>query len=348
LFNKIGIPLTDWEKFSTWEDLSRYFGNELPTRGPSSVWAVCLLPNVSIQELPHLARRKSYKNSSFAMEATPKSSDFWLVTMRYKGQIRKRVVSIPLHIIEDGWVLLFDNKAELELAKVLTRRLYPRISRAHLVNYAFEELVRLVIPSTEFYVKPIGCDAITPPTESPEGEPSKGTTRARLSGPQTERILELIRQHVYNLWIDNLEFEIRDKHSDEPIIRALMTRDGLCRFDAQPQAFDIFEKLLANVVASGSARETKFSNMDRRIVGSEVIVSPARVKYHRPIETFQLRMMARDLTRRTIASVVHAGNPYFLAIVQDFLEMPGAFLTEQCQVLMTTFAQFFPYANESR
>jgi len=240
--------------------------------------------------------------------------------MEYKGRIRRRTVSIPLLHVPDGWILLFTNKAEVKLVRVLTKRLYPWIPRAHLINYAIEELVRRMVPSQNFYMKPVGCDGITPPIEVlPEGR-SKGTTRARLSGPQTERILDLIREEVYNLWIDNVEFEIREKRTDEAVIRAFLTRDGLCQVETKPGAFDTFMKLLEGVIASGRAREIKFSHMDRRIVGNEVRISPVRVKYEQPIETFQIRMIARDLTQRTITSVVHAGNPYFLAIAQDFLD----------------------------
>jgi len=240
--------------------------------------------------------------------------------MEYKGRIRRRTVSIPLHHVLNGWILLFASKAELRIARALIKRLYPHVSRAHLVNIAIEELVRRMVPSEEFYIKPIGCDAIAPPTESTQSEASKGTTRARLSGPQTERILDLIREKVYNLWIDNLEFEVRDKRTDDAVVRAFMTRDGMCRVETRPEAFSVFAKLLEGVIVSGHSRETMFSNMDRRIVGNEIRISPVRVKYEQQIEPFQVRMITEDLTRRTIASVIHSGNPYFLAIAQDFLD----------------------------
>jgi hypothetical protein len=293
---------------------------ELPVQELGSVWALCLLPKVEIQQLPELARRKSFRNSNFEIKTVQKASDYWILIMEYKGQIRRRTVSIPLYKISGGWILLFTNKAELRLARVLTKRLYPWVSRAHLINYAIEELIRRMVPSADFYVKPMGCEAITPPTEGFQGDTSKGTTRARLLGPQTEHILDLIREDVYNLWIDNLEFEIRERLADEVVVRAFLTRDGLCRVDNKPGAFAVFVRLLEGVIASGHAREIKFSNMDRRIVDNEIKISPVRVKYKRPIETFQIRMVTQDLTRKTITSVIHAGNPYFLAIAQDFLD----------------------------
>jgi hypothetical protein len=311
--------LIEWDKFTAWDELAGYVNASIPGQAPASIWAMCVLPNISVNELPHLAKRRSFKNSSFSIEPIPKSADFWLLTMRYKGHVRHRTVSIPLRVTQDGWILLFKSKTELQLARILTRRLYPRISRSHLTNVALEKLVSTMIPSSDYYVKPIGCEAVTPALKDVRTD-LVGTTRARLSGPDTARILKMIQEKVYNLWIDNLEFEIRERHSEEPIVSARLTRDGLCEVRPSPEIFELFVKLLDGVIAAGRAREVKFSNMDRRVVGRDVRISPVRVKYENPIEAFQIRMIARDLTRRTVTSVVHAGNPYFLAIAQDFLD----------------------------
>jgi hypothetical protein len=309
----------DWGKFLSWEELADSLDASIPGQTPSSIWALCLLPNISVNELPHLAKRRSFKNSSFAIEVIPKSADFWLITMRYKGQIKHQTISIPLRVTPEGWILLFRSKAELRLVRILTRRLYPRISRSHLTNESLEKLLNTMVPSADYYVKPMGCDAISPALKDVRTD-LRGSTSARLAGPDTARILEMIREKVYNLWIDNLEFEIRERHSEEPIVSARLTRDGLCEIHTGPEAFGLFVRLLDGVIAAGRAREVKFSNMDRRVVGRDVRISPVRVKYENPIETFQIRMIARDLTRRTVTSVVHAGNPYFLAIAQDFLD----------------------------
>jgi hypothetical protein len=111
---------------------------------------------------------------------------------------------------------------------------------------------------------------------------------------------------------------MREKQADEPVFQALLSRDGLCEVHIRPEAFDLFVKLLEGVVSSGRTREVTFSNMDRAVIGHEVRISPVRVKYHQPIETFQIKMITKDLIRRTITSVVHSGNPYFLAIAQDY------------------------------
>jgi hypothetical protein len=247
-----------------------------------------------------------------------KTDDLWIIRMQYKGRIRERKVAIACRVVENGWILLFNTKTELGLTRVLLRRLYPHVSRAHLKSPAIEELTRRLLPSDLYYIKAIGCQAIRPSQKQPRDVERSSSTSATLSGPETQGLLDLIREHVSNVWVDNLEFEVREKRTDEALMTALVSRDGLCRVEARPGAFDLFEKMLEGVVNLGRTRESSFARMDRIVVAGEVRISPVRVLYDQNIQQFQIRQISHDLTTRRIASIIHSGNPYFLAIAQDY------------------------------
>jgi hypothetical protein len=312
--------MVDWSKFDTWDNLANYLNTTYPTIDNRPIWALCLLPKVDIKELPELAQRKSMRFSNFRFSVMPKTNDLCFINMQYKGRIRDRKAAISCHITNDGWILLFNTKTELSLARVLLRRLYPKVSRAHLKSNAIEELTRRLLPSDSYYVKPIGCDAIQAQRKGYPTERKTGSTRASLSGPETENLLDLIRDHVSNVWVDNLEFEVRDKQTDVSLMTGLITRDGLCQVHSQPGSFELFKKMLEEVVAFGRHRELSFSDMDRKFVDNEIRISPINVRYEENIETFQIRQISNDLTRKTLVSIVHYGNPYFLAITQDYVD----------------------------
>jgi hypothetical protein len=259
--------------------------------------------------------------SSFKISITKKTERLAFIKMQYRGRLQERSVSIACHIADDGWVLLFNTKTELRLARILLYRLYPKVSRAHLKSNAMEELTRSLLPSDSYYIRAIGCDAIRPQrSKSAYDEEGGGSTRARLSGPETEELLDLIREHVSNIWIDNLEFEVLDRHSDESLMTAFLTREGLCRVQPQIGAFALFDEMMTGVLQFGKRRETSFSKRDRTTFGKEVTIFPVSVDYSESIQRFQIGQIRRDLTRRTVVSIIHAGNPYFLAIAQDYLD----------------------------
>lgn len=281
---------------------------------------MCLLPKVNLKELPGLAERKSMKVSTFRVSLTPKTQDLSLINMHYRGRLRERRVTIACRVTDEGWILLFNTKTELMLARILLHRLYPNVSRAHLKSHAIEELTRRLLPSESYYIKATGCDAIRPQRKKSRHEDIGGSTRARLLGPETEEMLDLIREHVSNVWIDNLEFEVRDRHTDESLMTAFLSREGLCRVHAQAGAFELFEEMMNGVIDFGKRRELSFSKRDRTRIGNMVKVFPVNVRYEESIQRFQIQQVTRDLTKRTVASIIHAGNPYFLAIAQDYLD----------------------------
>jgi hypothetical protein len=314
------LHIIDWDRFHNWREVTDYLNTEYPTVESRPVWALCLLPKARIGDLPKLAERKSFKVSSFRITLTQKTNDLWIVRMQYKGRIRERKVAIACRVMSNGWILLFNTKTELGLTRILLRRLYPHVSRAHLRSPAIEELTRRLLPSDSYYIKAIGCDAIRPSQKRPRDEEQGSSTRARLSGPETQDLLDLIREHVSNVWVDNLEFEVREKRTEEALMTAIVTREGLCRVEPRPGAFDLFEKMLVGVVTFGRSRENSFAHMDRRMVADEIRISPVNVLYDQNIQQFQIRQVSRDLTRNRIASIIHSGNPYFLAIAQDYLD----------------------------
>jgi hypothetical protein len=310
----------DWDRFHSWREVTEYLNTAYPTVENKPVWALCLLPKARITDLPNLAERRSFKVSSFRITITQKADDLWILRMRYKGRIQQRSVAIACRVVENGWILLFSTKTELGLTRVLLRRLYPHVSRAHLRSPAIEELTRKLLPSDSYYIKAIGCDAIRPSQRGARTEQQGGSTRARLSGPDTQDLLDLIREHVSNVWVDNLEFEVREKRTDEALMTGIVTRDGLCKVQPRAGAFDLFEKMLDGVVSSGRTRENSFAHLDRRIVAGDVRVSPVNVLYEQNIQQFQIRKVSQDLTRKRITSIIYSGNPYFLAIAQDYLD----------------------------
>lgn len=320
LFRPKGPHTIDWDRFHTWREVADYLNSTYPTVDNRPVWALCLLPKARIQDLPSLAERKSFKVSSFKIALTQKTDDLWIVRMQYKGRITERKVAIACRVMDNGWILLFNTKTELGLTRILLRRLYPHVSRAHLKSPAIEELTRKLLPSDSYYIKAIGCQAIRPSQKRPRDEERDSSTLARLSGPETQDLLDLIREHVSNVWVDDLAFEVREKRTDEAVMTALVTRDGLCRVAPRPGAFDLFEKMLEGIVTLGRTRESSFSHMDRRIVAGEIRISPVNVLYDQDIQQFQIQQISHDLIRKRITSIVHSGNPYFLAIAQDYLD----------------------------
>ena len=297
-----------------------FFDKLFTTRGKRpSLKAIVLLSKVAPLRLKHFVLvRKRLK--SFDVSVSPLDQDLYRVHI--SRVIRDRVFEghVLLDTSREGVWIAFTNEQTYFVTHVAERffdRLYPNVSRLFL-NYSqmrafMEDIKRAYMGSTaitSFSVK-----------RQPKSWKLTETTLKRGTSLlwELDADEELVRQSKeFRLTVDRLNFDIRDT-SGMLLLRANIARKGVCRL-----RFGDFTSFYENVVQKaidfGLHWKEFYGERERRVRDGEIRLSPFRIVYTENLDTEPLRRLSRQLSRSYSCSIVHGGNPYFVANVCDYDE----------------------------
>jgi len=80
---------------------------------------------------------------------------------------------------------------------------------------------------------------------------------------------------------------------------------------------DIFTRLIINYIREGIDTNEYFSNKERYLEDSKVILTPIEIKFEEDLETKQLISLKKNISNKYLTSVVFSGNPFLLMQVID-------------------------------
>jgi len=130
---------------------------------------------------------------------------------------------------------------------------------------------------------------------------------------------ELAKQSKnYRVMVDRLSFEVRDQRN-AILLQAHITRRGLCKLKfGNFSAF--FENVVLNAISLGMNWKKFYAKRERSIEDGEIRLKPFQIEYDFDIGKEQLHRLGDQLSKTYSCSIVHKGNPYFVANVCDYYE----------------------------
>jgi hypothetical protein len=120
----------------------------------------------------------------------------------------------------------------------------------------------------------------------------------------------------YRIWIDHLSFEIKDENK-MVLLQGSFTGKGLVRLKFGK--FSDFQKSLLSLFLELALRWKEFfSERERRIVQGHVKLRPYFVNYPFEPDKRQIDELERCLSNFYSYSIIHGGNPYYVANLCDY------------------------------
>lgn len=212
------------------------------------------------------------------------------------------------------WVVFCNEKSyfvKLGLERLFTG-LYPDISRLY-VNYS--QIFSLLDKIKNAYKGRTTLTSFISKREARASPALRKLGTLRLWEEKAEE--ELLKQlNEYRLILDMVNFEVRGE-DNAVFLQAQVSRRGVCKL-----WFGSFSMFYENVVIKAidlSLNWKKFyGHRERVIQDGKIFLRPLRITYRLGFEEEQLLRLSKRISKNYLCSVVHGGNPYFVANVCDY------------------------------
>jgi hypothetical protein len=278
--------------------------------------AIILLSDLEIEELKKIIHQRKKLARLYNIKIRKLEAGLYGLTL--KRLVRKRIVKgyALIDTRQKGTWIVFCNEKSYFVKHALERlfiALYPTVSRLYL-NYsqiralldAIKEAYRGQTTLTSFTIK-------RDPKSSERFFRERGTFQLWEENAEEE----LQKQSKdYRLTIDRVNFEVRDE-SKTLLLQAHISRRGICKL-----RFGSFSTFYDNVVLKaidlGLNWKKFYGHRERVISEGKIWLRPYRIDYPLDLDKKQLRRLADKISKSYSCSIVHSGNPYFVANICDY------------------------------
>jgi hypothetical protein len=280
--------------------------------------ALVVVSDFKASQLEAMISGRKKLSKKYHVKMTVVDRDLYL--LNFQRIIRQELVKgyALLDAKFDGsWILLTDEKSYF-VAHVLERLfngLYPDVSRLYLNFSQIRALLREIEKiyhgraSVTFFVTK------RKPKELKLEEPleRKGTFLLWEIKGEDELLAQI---HKYRVTVDKLDFEVRDEQGGV-LLQAHVTRKGLWKLRFGNFS-TFYEEVISAAVEIGLGLKRFYGNRERIARNGEIKLSPFRINYDFDFGKEQLQELANKISKSYLCSIVHSGNPYFVANVCDY------------------------------
>lgn len=141
--------------------------------------------------------------------------------------------------------------------------------------------------------------------------------RITLSGDGAEKdlIAEATRRRI---WMEKLGFQVKDEIGFT-LLDCLVTSKGLARL-IFGSFTDFYENVIRSFIQICNNIDVGFKKIKREIKGEDVELHPFKITYPIPFDQEHFKKLTSQLTNNYMLSVIHGGNPYYVADLLDHEE----------------------------
>lgn len=278
--------------------------------------AIILLSDLEVEELKKIVHERRELARVYNINLNKLENS--LYGLNLKRLVRKRVVKgyALVDTSHKGIWVVFCNEKSYFVKRALERlffALYPTVSRLYL-NYS--QIRALLGAIKEAYQ---GQTTLTSFSIKREPKHIERIFRERGTFQLWEENAEkeLLRQSKdYRLTVDRVNFEVRDENK-MLLLQAHISRRGICKL-----RFGSFSTFYENVVLKaidlGLNWKKFYGHRERVISEGKIWLRPFRIDYPFGLDKRQLRRLADKISKSYSCSIVHGGNPYFVANICDY------------------------------
>lgn len=270
------------------------------------------------EDLQYMVSSRSKLFKKYHLKLSSISPDLHLLHIR---RIIGRSIVTGAALLDTGyegvWVLL-TNEGSYFVAHVLERLfegLYPEFSRLYMNYSQSDKLLGLI--EREYN----GTKTVEFFSARRERRELQKYARAHEKGTFVlweargeEELLTQMKQ--YRVAVDKLSFSIRDAKGSV-LLRAFISRNGL--FKLKFGSFrSFYENVVRNAIEMGSGLKRFYSKRQRIEKDGDILLSPLQISYDFSFDKELLMTLASQISARYSTSLIHSGNPYFVANICDY------------------------------
>ena len=234
-----------------------------------------------------------------------------------KKMPKEKVISgdVLIDIGPSCWVI-FTTESHYFIKRVLESllsELYPRISRIYL-NYS--QILDLLRKVKDLYREE---SFLTYFAIGVERETKKGIRfrRIKLRGDDAESDL-LEEANKNRIWIEKLGFKVKNQ-AGMTLLDALITNRGVSRL-IYGNFTNYYQNMIQVIADLSKQWDGKYKKVRRQIVEKDVELHPCVITYSKPFRVEHTKNIASKLSSDYMISVLHGGNPYFVADLLDYYD----------------------------
>jgi len=281
--------------------------------------ALILLTDLKVEDLPMVLSRKKKLSRAYYAHVTRLGEELYRVSLQRTIGLReiKREVIIDAGC-KGAWIVLTTAESYF-ITHVLARffdKLYPMVSRLYLNYSQMQLLLKIIKESYGGKTTPTFFTIKRERQKPVEQRISRKKGTEILWDEDVDEEIDRLLSEGYIVRVDRLDFEVRDEN-DVMLLQAQMTRKSLCKLK-----FGSFSDFYRNVVlkAIGFGLDCKifFDKRERSIKKGIIRLHPLQIEYPVSFHKEQLSRFANRISNAYSCSIIHEGNPYFVADLCDY------------------------------
>lgn len=285
-----------------------------------SLKALILFTDLKVEDLPEILSERGKLSQSYLANVAPLRESLYRVSLHRTIGLREIRTEVIIDAEYDGvWIVLTD--AEYYIVKrVLERlfdKLYPLVSRLYLNYSQMRSLLKTTAEScrgeTELTFFTIKRERV----RTVEGRvfPRKKGTEILWDEDVDEDIRKLLSEG-FIVKVDRLDFVLKGEKGAF-LLKGQISRNGLTKLKfGSFSAF--YENVVAKAIEYGRDRKNFYDKRERSIKKGVIQLRPLQINYAFSFRNKQLSRFAKKIINSYSCSVIHGGNPYFVADLCDY------------------------------
>ncbi|MDH5374856.1 MAG: hypothetical protein OEZ21_00700 [Candidatus Bathyarchaeota archaeon] len=282
--------------------------------------ALILLTDLEVEDLPKILSQEEKLSKSYFVNVAALGEELYRVSLQRTMGLREMRREVIIDAGHEGVWIVLTNAESYFVAHVLERffnKLYPFVSRLYL-NYSQMRLLLKMIREacqgkttlTFFTIKRERMKTV-----EERVYPRKKGSEILWDVDVDEEIKRLLSDG-FIVKVNQLEFVLKGE-DDTILLKAQIARNGLSKLKfGSFSAF--YENIVFKAIEYGLERKNFYDKRERNVEKGIIQLRPLQISYTFGFRTEQLSRFGKKIANSYSCSIIHGGNPYFVADLCDY------------------------------
>jgi len=279
--------------------------------------AIILLSELEIEDLEGIVQQR--ERLARVYNVTLRKLEDGLYGLQLKKLVRKDISKgfAILDTSHEGIWIAFCNEESYFVNRALLRlfnALYPSVSRLYLNYYQISALLTEIKNAYHGKTTLTFITVKREPKKIESAFAEKGTLQLWEENAEKE-LLKLSKD--YRIAVDRADFKVRDTETNRLLLRGHISRRGVCKL-ALGNFTAFYENVVVRAIELGINWKRFYAHRERIIADGKIKLRPFSISYNFDFDKEQLQRLTEKISKSYSSSVIHSGNPYFVANVSDY------------------------------
>jgi len=282
--------------------------------------AFILFTDLKVEELPEVLLAREKISKAYSANVTPLRESLYKVSLHRTIGLKEIKAEVIIDAGYEGvWIVVTDAEYYL-VRRVLERlfdKLYPLVSRLYLNYSQMRMLLKTIKDScrgeTTLTFFTIKRERVKPLEERVFAQ--RIGTEILWDEDVDEDIKRLLSEG-FIVKVDRLDFVLKDEKGAF-LLKGQMSRKGVTKLKFGSFS-SFYENVVAKAIEYGRDRKNFYDKRERNIEKGIIQLRPLQIDYAFSFRNRQLDRFAKKIVSSYSCSIIHGGNPYFVADLCDY------------------------------